>query len=256
MTRTIHAILFDLGDTLVDFGKVDLPRLFHAGAKLAYEYLSSLPGDLPDFERYRRRHLRAIHWHELLSRLTKREFNSLHVMDQLCRRMNFRLNRDQLLEVCRLWYEPLSKKASVEEGLTDLLRDIRDRGWKIAMVSNTFIPGEVLDRHLESLGLLPYLPVRVYSCDVGRRKPHRRVFQEALQNIGASPAETIFVGDSPKADIRGANRLGMVSVLKDPAGRYATSRHTPTHTIQSILELRDVIQQYEQENANKTNEDE
>ncbi|MBN1943775.1 MAG: HAD family hydrolase [Phycisphaerae bacterium] len=252
MTRTIRAILFDLGDTLLDFGKVDLPRLFDEGAKLAYEYLRTLGGTLPAFGRYRRRHLRAIHWHEFLCRLSRREFNSLHVMDRLCRRMNLRLNLEQLLEVCWLWYEPLSRQGHVEGGVADLLRNFREEGLKIGMVSNTFIPGQVLDRHLSALGLLDYLPVRVYSCDVGRRKPNPRVFSEALRRMAARSDETIFVGDSPKADVHGANRMGMISVLKDPLGRYAASRYRPNHTIKSLLELPGVLAQYNQENTKKS----
>jgi FMN phosphatase YigB (HAD superfamily) len=242
--NTVNAILFDLGDTLVDFGKVDLPRLFDEGATLAYDYLTTLGDVLPSFHRYRRRHLRAIHWHELISRLTRREFNSLHVMDHLCRRMNLRLHLEQLLEVCWCWYEPLSKQGRVEEGLPGLLREFHEKGYKIGMVSNTFIPAQVLDRHLAGIGLLDLLPVRVYSSAVGRRKPNPRVFSEALRQMNAQPGETIFVGDSPKADVHGANLMGMISVLKDPVGRYAQSRYRPAHTIKSILELRDVIAQY------------
>lgn len=244
MAKTITAILFDLGDTLLDFGKVDLPRLFNEGARLAYDYLATLGKPLPEFERYRRRHLRAIHWHELKSRLTGREFNSLHLMESLCRRMNLRLSREQLLEVCWLWYEPLSRVASTEEGLVDMLRDLQALGLKIGVVSNTFIPGEVLDRHLKDVQLLEHLPMRIYSCNVGRRKPHARVFTEALRRMESQPEETLFVGDSPKADIRGAKRMGMLSVLKDRAGRHVNSRHRPDHTIGSILELPPIVAQY------------
>ena len=54
----------------------------------------------------------------------------------------------------------------------------------------------------------------------------------------------MFVGDSPKADIRGANRAGMVSVLKDPDNRHGSSRIQPCHRIRSITELADIVDQY------------
>lgn len=240
----IRAILFDLGDTLLDFGEVDLPRLFQEGGRGAYAYLRSLGGNLPDLGRYLRRHLRAIHWHEFRSRLTGREFNSLDVMDRLCRRMNLRLTREQLLEVCRQWYEPLSRQARVEAGVGEMIGEFLAAGLKIGMVSNTFIPAPVLDRHLEEVGLLRYLPVRVYSCEVGRRKPHRSIFAEALRRLDALPAETMFVGDSPSADVRGANRMGMISVLKDPTGRHERCRPLPRHTVRSLLEIRTLVASY------------
>jgi putative hydrolase of the HAD superfamily len=249
MTRRIEAILFDLGDTLLDFGRVNLPSLFDEGAGLAYEYLRSLGGVLPPFERFRRRHLRAIHWHVLISRLTGRDFNSQHVIEQQCRRFGLRLSDQQALELCWLWYEPLHRTARVEEGLCDVLREFRRDGLKIGLVSNTFIPGPVLDRHLDKEQLLELLPVRVYSCDTGRRKPHRKIFQEALRRLEVSAEETLFVGDMPKTDIHGASRVGMITVLKDCDNRHNQTGHIrPDHRIHRLSELRAIVAKYRQVN--------
>ncbi len=245
MTRIIKAILFDLGDTLLDFGEVDLRALFDQGARGAYDYLLKLDHPLPSFERYRRRHLRAIHWNVFKSAVTRREFNSLHVIMRLSRRMGLSLDREQLLELCWLWYEPLWRCAHVEAGAPDMLQGFIKGGLQIALVSNTFVSGEVLDRHLEIEKLLDLFPVRIYSCEVGCRKPNPRIFREALGRLGLQAREVIFVGDSPKSDIRGANRVGMISVLKDRTGRYAKSRCRPTHRIRSILELPSILAQYD-----------
>ena len=40
--RVVRGILFDLGDTLVDFGPIDTTALFARGARLAYGYLRRL----------------------------------------------------------------------------------------------------------------------------------------------------------------------------------------------------------------------
>ncbi len=244
MARTIRAILFDLGDTILDFGKVDLRALFEEGANLAYAYLQSFHRPLPPVGRYRRRHFHAIHWNEFKSRLFHREFNSLELMDRLCRRMGLRLTREQLVEICGCWYEPLRQTARVEDGVPERLREWENEGWKLGLVSNTFIPGPVLDRHLAQERLLDVLPVRVYSCDVGRRKPHPAVFREAARRLGVPAEETIFVGDLPKADVQGANRMGMVSVLKDPTGRFANHRIRPDHRIRRLEDLRPILAQY------------
>ncbi len=248
MTRTIKAILFDLGDTLLDFGEVNLRALFNQGARGAYDYLLKLGHPLPPFARYHSRHLRAVHWNVLKSAIVRREFNTLHVMTRLCRRMGLSLDSKQLLELCWLWYEPLSRRAVVEPGLQDMLQGFINDGLQIALTSNTFVPGEVLDRHLESEKLLDFFPVRVYSCQVGFRKPDPRIFMEALNRLGLQAREAIFVGDSPKSDIRGANRVEMISVLRDRTGRYAQLRYRPTHRIRSILELSSIIAQYDGNN--------
>ena len=246
MAPSIKGILFDLGDTLVDFGHLDVPTLFEAGARQTYDYLQSLGERLPSFAAYHRRQLRAIRWNYFKSKLTRREFNSLDLLGRLGAKMGHRLTGQQMLELAWLWYEPLSRCATTEEGLANLLRGLAGQGVKLGLVSNTFVPSEVLDRHLGQLGLLELLPLRVYSCQVGYRKPHPGIFAIALHQAGLEAAETMFVGDSPRADIFGANRAGMISVLKDPAGRHGDNKVRPRHRIKSLSQLPGIVLQYAQ----------
>jgi putative hydrolase of the HAD superfamily len=244
VARTINTILFDLGDTLLDFGRLDLQGLFNEGAALAYDYLQDIADGLPEFETYRRRHLRAIRLRAFWSMITGREFHSGALMGRLLQKMEMDIQPHELEELCWLWYEPLHRCANIEEGLVEMLMEFRDQGYRLGLVSNTFVPGEVLDRHIREEGFLHLLPMRVYSCDVGRRKPSKMIFRHALEQIQADPRETLFVGDSLKADIKGASRMGMRTVLKDPARKHANSYIRPTHRITSILELRKLLARY------------
>jgi putative hydrolase of the HAD superfamily len=249
MQHKINGILFDLGDTLLDFGKVDVLGMFEAGARLAYEYLQSLGQPLPSFAKYHRRQLWAIRWNFFKSRFTRREFNSLEVLGKLGIHMGHRLTPDQTQELAWQWYMPLSRQAKVEEGTRALLEGFRDAGLKLGLVSNTFLPGTVLDRHLAAENLLDLLPVRVYSCDVLFRKPNPNIFAAALSRTGLSAASTLFVGDSPTADIEGANRAGLISVLKDPTDRHRTHSAHPRHRIRRLAELRDIVREYNDWNS-------
>ena len=244
MAKRIKGILFDLGDTLLNFGKVDIPGLFEGGARLAYEYLQQLGLDLPSFARFHRQQLWAIRWNYFKSRFTRREFNSLEVLGHLSRRMGHALTKEQTLELAWLWYEPLSRCATVEEGVGPMLEGLRACGMSLGIVSNTFVPGEVLDRHLAQAGLLEYLPVRVYSCDVSVRKPQAEIFRIALDRAGLAADETMFVGDSLVADVKGSKRLGMISVLKDPAGRYGDDAAAADHHVGRLSELAAIVAEY------------
>lgn len=244
MTKRIKGILLDLGDTLLDFGEVDVSSLFEAGARLAYDYLKSLDVPVPSFAKFHRRQLYALRWSYLKSRLTRREFNSLEVIAQLGRRMGHDLTHEQNIELAWLWYRPLRRCATVERGAREMLVRFGQAGLTLGLVSNTFVPGKILDRHLKEENLLELLPIRVYSCDVRFRKPNPNIFSAALEQAGLDPDETLFVGDSPQADIRGANRAGLISVLKDPAGKYAHTTIKPHHRIRSLLELEEIVARY------------
>lgn len=241
---TIKGILFDLGDTLLDFGPIDTTALFARGARLAYRYLQGMGCRMPPLRAYHRRRLWAVRWHFFKSRVLRREFNSLDLLARLEKSRGYHLTPDQAEELAWRWYSPLGHCATIEDGLHAMLADFRKAGLGLGVVSNTFVPGQVLDRHLAELGLLDYLSVRVYSCDVRYRKPHSRIFRIALDRLALRPVETMFVGDSLVADVAGASRVGMVSVLKDPTGSKRSRHIHPTHRVASLKELPEVVASY------------
>jgi len=251
MAQRIKGIFFDFGDTLLDVGQVDRFSLFEAGSQLAYDYLRSLNKPVPSFGRYHRRQLWAVRWHYFKSRLTRREFNALDVIGKLAAGMGHDLTFEQTVELACLWYEPLSRSMTVEDGLAEMLVHLRDQGLTLGVISNTFVPSQALDRHLARLGLLVLLPVRVYSCDVRFRKPHANIFSIALERAALAADEALFVGDSLEADIRGANRAGMISVLKDPADRHHRSRIKPKHRIRKLAELPSIIAAYNRRSGDR-----
>ena len=244
MTQRIRGIIFDLGDTLLDFGRVDVGVQFENGTRLAYERLKEWGKPLPAFTTYHRRQLLTIRWQYFLTHLHGRDFNALDLLGRLSRRFGHDLTREETVELASLWYEPVSGCATTEPGLQELLAGFRDQGLKLGLLSNTFIPPEILDRHIEREGLLELLPIRAYSCDLPRRKPHGSAFAAVAREMALPPEALLFVGDSLKADIHGANRAGMVSVLKDPSGRKRHWRIKPAHRIRSLLELPNVLRLY------------
>jgi HAD superfamily hydrolase (TIGR01549 family) len=244
MAGRIRGVFFDLGETLLNFGHVDVSGLFESGAHLSYAYLESLGQPLPSFAKYHRRQLWAIRWRYFLSRLSGKEFDARTLITRLARKMGQNLTDRQIEELAWLWYEPLSRCATTESDLHQTLRNLAV-GRTLGVVSNTFIPASALDRHLAQIGLLDLLPVRVYSCDVHYRKPHMAIFRIALQRANLRAPETVFVGDSLVADVAGANRVGMISVFKDSFGQAGHGAIRPKHRISSLSELPALVAGYE-----------
>ncbi|HYI75076.1 MAG TPA: HAD family hydrolase, partial [Gaiellaceae bacterium] len=61
---------------------------------------------------------------------------------------------------------------------------------------------------------------KVGSKAHGRIKPDPSIFLVALEQLGASPEETVMVGDSYEDDIEGARALGMRAILLDRDGLH------------------------------------
>ena len=93
----------------------------------------------------------------------------------------------------------------VEEGAVDALRLAKSRGLALAVVSNWDCS---LEQRLEEVGLREFFDCVVSSASVGATKPDPRVFLYALEQLSATPARALHIGDT-EDDRAGAEAAGM-----------------------------------------------
>jgi HAD superfamily hydrolase (TIGR01549 family) len=104
----------------------------------------------------------------------------------------------------------------VLDGMTlehaDVPRMVRalHRNFRLGIVSN-YPFGPVVTGSLARLGIADCFEQVIVSGEVGWSKPHPQIFSIALNAMDADPARTIFVGDNPVADMRGAKAAGMAT---------------------------------------------
>ena len=238
----VKAVFFDLGETLLNFGRVDSSRIFKEAARLSYAFLQQLSQKVGGFAYYSIRNLTSIRFHYLLSNIIGRDFDSLELLKKIGRKWHLQLSEQQWQQLAWLWYEPLGKIATVETNIIDTLEKLKSFGLKLGIVSNTFVHGSSLDRHLMQLGMLDYFPVRLYSYDYRFRKPDRRIFEAAADMAGEEPKKTMFVGDRLDNDIKGAMKARMLPVLKRAYTNEGKRVPQGVLKINSISELPEVIE--------------
>ena len=203
----LDAVLFDWGDTLFHFAYDE--ALLEAGweAGLAAIGRGDLPGHEDTAARFRERYLPIVFEPGSLEEV---EYPGM-VREVL---VGFGVDvsdaeLDRFLEAEHAAWAP----ARVMGGQTHALLDaLRDRGLRLALVSNAIDPGWLLRRDLEQMGLAGRLDVAVFSSEVGKRKPHPLMFETALGTLDVPPERAVFVGDSRYADVRGASEVGMRTI--------------------------------------------
>jgi len=209
-----QAVLFDLGDTLLDYQPMDRCVLFEGAARETYNYLQRKGCKLQPFPRYYTTHIWAVRWAYVWATLRGREVDSFQAMQRFCRKQGYPSDEAFVDELMWMWYQPIIPRSSVAPDVIPTLRQLQESGVAMAIVSNTLLPGRILDRHLEMLGLKEFFPVRVYSSEVTYRKPRRIIFDETLRQMALPAASCLFVGDTVKTDVVGAKRVGMKTVLR------------------------------------------
>ena len=240
--KKIKAVLFDLGETLLNFGKFNATRLFRQGARLSYDFLKSRGQPVTNFRYYYWRNLIAIRIRTFLSRITNNDFNSLALLRRIGTKKGIRLNGQQWRHFAWLWYEPLSKIATTEPKIKETLTALKNLGLELGIVSNTFVNAHSLEKHLKQLGILDFFAVRVYSYEFDFRKPDVRIFKVAAERIGEMSENILYVGDLIDKDIKPALKSGMQAVLK--AAYTNTDKKLPNgaQRINQLSELPSLIE--------------
>ena len=233
----IKAVLFDLGETLLTFGKVKATGVFRQGARLSYDFLKSCGQPVGSFKYYFWRNLISLRIQHLISTITGHDFNSSALLRGIGTKRGIRLDRQQWQQFSWLWYEPLSKLGRVEPDIKQTLAKLKILGLKLGIVSNTFVSGHSIERHLEQVGILEFFPVRLYSYEYDFRKPNRQLFEIAAERIGEVPQHIAYVGDRIDKDILPALKVGMTAILK---AAYTNAGKSPPYGTYKITRLADL----------------
>jgi putative hydrolase of the HAD superfamily len=86
--------------------------------------------------------------------------------------------------------------------------------YQLHIISNGFKETTLTKMHLS--GLNPYFTQVIISEDVGVNKPNKLIFEHALAKASATKEESIMIGDSLEADIRGAQDFGLKAIFFNP----------------------------------------
>ena len=139
--------------------------------------------------------------------------------------------RDTLLLMHRenhLW-------AGMQEGTADALDALAAAGYRLGVVSNS--DGRV-EEALTAAGIRDRFELVIDSQCVGVEKPDPRIFELALERLGLTAAEALYVGDIYEVDVVGARRAKMDVILVDPLGLHVGR---DVRTAQSVAGVAEVI---------------
>ena len=87
--------------------------------------------------------------------------------------------------------------------------------YTLHIISNGF--KESTEMKISNTGLAKYFRTIFISEIIGFNKPDKAIFEHALSTTKAKVSESLMIGDSVEADIRGAQGFGMKAIYFNPA---------------------------------------
>ena len=137
----------------------------------------------------------------------------------------------------RYWDEQAARMRLFDDSLETLSR-LREAGFRLGLLTNG--PAEMQRWKLSRFPIAEHFDVIVIEGEFGHGKPHPRVFEHALEQVGARPAEAWHVGDNLYADIGGARRAGLHAtwIHRDRLELTDDAPAIPDRVIAHLAELR------------------
>lgn len=113
-------------------------------------------------------------------------------------------------------------------------KELKAHGYRLGVISNW---DATLERLLRDMQWLPYFDVVISSAAVGTRKPHKAIFEIALERMGVEAQHAVHVGDLEEADGDGAVSAGIRPVIIDRKDKLSDCRYERILTLEDLPAL-------------------
>lgn len=227
MTRSVSAVIFDLGGTLVEWPdwNEDAPRRWG----LSYDdLLAALPHNgWPSREEYVRAMRDAERRHWLRVETEQWSGPPSGVLREGFRILGRHVDERELFAALDGYARAVDGWARRVPDVTATLEALRVAGLRLGLLSNTWWAADWHNADLAAHGLAGLIDELVYTSDLPHSKPHPAVFREVAARLGVPAEECVMVGDRPLDDIAGAQGAAMRGVWV----RSGTVSESPEHIL-------------------------
>ena len=247
MSTRIEAAIFDWGGTLSVYAAVELADMW----RLAARHLAAHDGGAVDSKTEDRicrelARVEATTWDRVSDDQSPSTLGE--ILAEASTALGMDVAEAVLEEAATHHLDSWTPHIQHDPDAAPLLRELKRRGIRTGLLSNTHWPRRFHEHFLERDGLAELIDVRCYTSEMKRTKPHRDAFAEVLGAMGVgNPSRAVFVGDRPYDDIYGAQQFGMRAVLR-PNPHVPGWNVTPDGTIERLPALLDLIDAWDARN--------
>ncbi|MEI7750528.1 MAG: HAD family phosphatase [Candidatus Omnitrophota bacterium] len=183
-TSAIKAVIFDLGNVLVNYDVKKAAKRFSAVSGLSTQ------------EIWKRFFLSRFEQAYTRGQISTREFHRI-----ACKTLDISM---PLATFSHYWNDIFWENPGMERLLVRIKKH-----YPLYLISNT---NKLHYTHLRKhFKLLRHFKQRFPSHEVGARKPDLKIYRRVLKKIGLRPEETVFIDDM-KSFIKGARKTGMHAI--------------------------------------------
>jgi len=245
-----EAILFDLGNTLLEYGMHGRWRAFlHQRLATVYEMVceDSAPTEQSS-QVFAERVAEVIggdHAQTLMHSGVSWPFEAR--LSEALSKLGIECDEERTTRVIEEFYLPIRDSSRPYPDTYQTLDRLKANGLKLAIISNTpwDCPGYLTYGDMKKWGIDGYFQAALFSGDLAWRKPKPEIMLAAASELRVAPSDCLVVGNDLASDIAGANAAEMKSVWvhRDRAtGPEGRQKATPDVTVEALSQVADLVE--------------
>lgn len=241
----IEAVVFDLGGTLIEYAGVyaKWPDLEIPGMTAAHKLLADEGVTVPEFTRFQEIGFDLLPKRWRMATLGERNLTLDSLIGEILETADLPQPASDLLHAAAKQYEAALCQGAVPlpDG-REVLAQLQAQGYRLGLISNTMFTGASHIKDLERFGLAEFFETMLFSADANKWKPTTAPFLHVLEELSINPANAVYIGDDPTADVVGGQAAGMKTIYFPSTQRFPSLNGLkPDATITHLNQLPEVL---------------
>jgi putative hydrolase of the HAD superfamily len=233
MNKKIEAIVFDIGDTLVDATGIAQKALVYAAVELQNRGLIENHGSFCEVYSNADSRVQGVNINHL--------YSGIQILSAVADKLNVQKRHLLYYDFFSI-YRNKVKDLIVNSpyDVRKIFADLKNRNIKIGILSDGTTYEQIEQLYL--LDVLNCVDEVVTSQELQIEKPDIRMFSTVLSRLNCKAENSIMVGDDAVRDMDGANRAGMITVLLSQYKKTLRADEFKSHyVVKSLDELLKIL---------------
>lgn len=153
--------------------------------------------------------------------------------------------QDFITKLTNIYWEILKDTTTIYEGAPELLKELKQKGYKLGLLSDTdFAPGWK-EKRFKASGLADYFDILVVAGETNpEAKPSPQPFLEVLKRLNIKREQAVHVGDNQETDIKGAKAAGIDAIWIDWQGNPNGNKYGAQAVAKGFPELKKTLYKF------------
>ncbi|MBD2848687.1 HAD family hydrolase [Paenibacillus sp. IB182496] len=221
----IHAVIFDLDNTLINRKQA----FKEFSNRLIEKYIIDLePSERKDVLQY------------IIEADNDGYRSKKELYQELLSTLKWKKQETTIKELLDFWFSEFYKCSVLMEGAMDVLQSLKRQGLKLGLVTNGSAHSQ--NSKIDFVGLREHFDAIIVSDEVQVKKPAKRIFEITLDRLGVKPEFTIYVGDHPLNDVKGASDAGLKTIWLEGFRKWDVPETQPHYKISKLTEMIEMLE--------------